>query len=263
MRSSREETLAYFTPRLTQAPRDVDFALGYVQRPCAHARRAGGGAGRPALQMRRAVGAARCAAPRLCRPRPSSRPAPSCPSRHGAPRRPMRACRRFAAGSKFRFDAVRTALGGAGAGAAVGAGRAGRRDPAAGRRQARRRRDRRRPRRPLQRAARRRSRRTWARCCAISPTKEHSCCERCPTRRWRCWLELTHRCPLHCPYCSNPLKLERVADELADRELDPVLERGGRARRAAGAFLRRRADGAARPAGAGRAVPRSSGSTAT
>lgn len=27
-----EETLAYFTPRLTQAPQDVDFALGYVKR---------------------------------------------------------------------------------------------------------------------------------------------------------------------------------------------------------------------------------------
>jgi PqqA peptide cyclase len=26
--------------------------------------------------------------------------------------------------------------------------------------------------------------------------------------------ELTHRCPLQCPYCSNPLALERVADEL-------------------------------------------------
>lgn len=26
-----EETLAYFTPRLTQAPQDVDFALGYVK----------------------------------------------------------------------------------------------------------------------------------------------------------------------------------------------------------------------------------------
>ena len=25
------DTLAYFTPRLTQAPRDVDFALGYVR----------------------------------------------------------------------------------------------------------------------------------------------------------------------------------------------------------------------------------------
>jgi PqqA peptide cyclase len=27
--------------------------------------------------------------------------------------------------------------------------------------------------------------------------------------------ELTHRCPLQCPYCSNPLALERVAGELA------------------------------------------------
>ena len=26
--------------------------------------------------------------------------------------------------------------------------------------------------------------------------------------------ELTHRCPLQCPYCSNPLALERVAGEL-------------------------------------------------
>jgi pyrroloquinoline quinone biosynthesis protein E len=26
--------------------------------------------------------------------------------------------------------------------------------------------------------------------------------------------ELTHRCPLRCPYCSNPLALERPADEL-------------------------------------------------
>jgi pyrroloquinoline-quinone synthase len=31
------DTLAYFTPRLTQAPRDVDFALGYVRE---HARTA-------------------------------------------------------------------------------------------------------------------------------------------------------------------------------------------------------------------------------
>src|SRR5581483_11078400 len=26
--------------------------------------------------------------------------------------------------------------------------------------------------------------------------------------------ELTHRCPLGCPYCSNPLQLERRSDEL-------------------------------------------------
>ncbi|HEU0061857.1 MAG TPA: radical SAM protein, partial [Hyphomicrobiaceae bacterium] len=27
--------------------------------------------------------------------------------------------------------------------------------------------------------------------------------------------ELTHRCPLQCPYCSNPLNLERAHDELS------------------------------------------------
>src|SRR5215207_7783758 len=26
--------------------------------------------------------------------------------------------------------------------------------------------------------------------------------------------ELTHRCPLSCPYCSNPVELERRSDEL-------------------------------------------------
>src|SRR3712207_4916672 len=26
--------------------------------------------------------------------------------------------------------------------------------------------------------------------------------------------ELTHRCPLRCPYCSNPVNLTRVAEEL-------------------------------------------------
>src|SRR5437667_5963947 len=27
--------------------------------------------------------------------------------------------------------------------------------------------------------------------------------------------ELTHRCPLHCPYCSNPLEMVRAEGELA------------------------------------------------
>ncbi len=26
--------------------------------------------------------------------------------------------------------------------------------------------------------------------------------------------ELTHRCPLQCPYCSNPLELEKSSNEL-------------------------------------------------
>ena len=34
--------------------------------------------------------------------------------------------------------------------------------------------------------------------------------------------ELTHRCPLGCPYCSNPLELERHEDELATDEWQRV-----------------------------------------
>ncbi len=35
--------------------------------------------------------------------------------------------------------------------------------------------------------------------------------------------ELTHRCPLHCPYCSNPLELVRSAAELSTDEWKRVL----------------------------------------
>jgi pyrroloquinoline quinone biosynthesis protein E len=35
--------------------------------------------------------------------------------------------------------------------------------------------------------------------------------------------ELTHRCPLQCPYCSNPLTLERVNGELSTEEWCDVL----------------------------------------
>ncbi len=63
-----EETLAYFTPRLTQAPQDVDLALAYVKQHADDARRPGGRCWRrAALQVRRAVGAARRAVFRLCR----------------------------------------------------------------------------------------------------------------------------------------------------------------------------------------------------
>ena len=34
------------------------------------------------------------------------------------------------------------------------------------------------------------------------------------SRPWGLLAELTHRCPLHCPYCSNPLKLVPRGDEL-------------------------------------------------
>src|SRR5215510_12514259 len=36
--------------------------------------------------------------------------------------------------------------------------------------------------------------------------------------------ELTHRCPLHCPYCSNPLELTASAQELSTAEWTSVLE---------------------------------------
>ncbi|WP_127529258.1 pyrroloquinoline quinone biosynthesis protein PqqE [Paenibacillus kobensis] len=36
--------------------------------------------------------------------------------------------------------------------------------------------------------------------------------------------EVTHRCPLHCPYCSNPLELHRRENELSTNEWLRVLE---------------------------------------
>lgn len=42
--------------------------------------------------------------------------------------------------------------------------------------------------------------------------------------------ELTYRCPLQCPYCSNPRAVERVADELPTGAwldvVTPATERG-------------------------------------
>ena len=35
--------------------------------------------------------------------------------------------------------------------------------------------------------------------------------------------ELTHRCPLQCPYCSNPLELERASGELTTAEWKKIL----------------------------------------
>ena len=63
-----QDTLAYFTPRLTQAPKDVDFALAYIYEHAstrAICRRACWL--RIALQVRRAVVAVGRAALRLCR----------------------------------------------------------------------------------------------------------------------------------------------------------------------------------------------------
>jgi pyrroloquinoline quinone biosynthesis protein E len=39
--------------------------------------------------------------------------------------------------------------------------------------------------------------------------------------------ELTHRCPLQCPYCSNPLELVRVAEEMTTAEWQDVMRQAG------------------------------------
>jgi pyrroloquinoline quinone biosynthesis protein E len=36
--------------------------------------------------------------------------------------------------------------------------------------------------------------------------------------------EVTHRCPLHCPYCSNPLNLERASAELTTQEWKRLID---------------------------------------
>jgi len=36
--------------------------------------------------------------------------------------------------------------------------------------------------------------------------------------------ELTHRCPLQCPYCTNPLMLERASEELATEDWQRVMD---------------------------------------
>ena len=57
--------------------------------------------------------------------------------------------------------------------------------------------------------------------------------------------ELTHRCPLGCPYCSNPLALDPRGDELATSRLDPRFFGSREAWCSACASLRRRTGGAA------------------
>ncbi|MEX0814963.1 MAG: pyrroloquinoline quinone biosynthesis protein PqqE [Dongiaceae bacterium] len=44
-----------------------------------------------------------------------------------------------------------------------------------------------------------------------------------PDRPYALLAELTHRCPLQCPYCSNPLGLERAGNELTTDEWRRVI----------------------------------------
>ncbi len=59
--------------------------------------------------------------------------------------------------------------------------------------------------------------------------------------------ELTHRCPLACPYCSNPLELDRKADELPTADWVRVFEQAAETRHPATASVGRRARDPPRP----------------
>ncbi len=78
-----EHVMAYFKRRLSQAPRDAEFALSYVKRERAYARRAGGLHRGGAVQMRCFVGPARCLASCLCDAR--NRPAGGVSARRDQP----------------------------------------------------------------------------------------------------------------------------------------------------------------------------------
>ncbi|MFD7458377.1 MULTISPECIES: pyrroloquinoline quinone biosynthesis protein PqqE [unclassified Streptomyces] len=48
-----------------------------------------------------------------------------------------------------------------------------------------------------------------------------------PARPWALLAELTHACPLHCGYCSNPLELTRRSSELSAGQWTDVLRQAG------------------------------------
>ena len=58
----------------------------------------------------------------------------------------------------------------------------------------------------------------------FSDTPVQAACARAPVGLLA---ELTHRCPLQCPYCSNPLELERVNTELTTAEWQDVMRQAG------------------------------------
>ena len=39
--------------------------------------------------------------------------------------------------------------------------------------------------------------------------------------------ELTHRCPLHCVYCSNPLEMQRRSEELPTPDWISIFQQAG------------------------------------
>lgn len=53
-----------------------------------------------------------------------------------------------------------------------------------------------------------------------TPVNESTNCARAPIGLLA---ELTHRCPLQCPYCSNPVELERANTELSTEDWQNVM----------------------------------------
>ncbi|MEQ1716516.1 MAG: pyrroloquinoline quinone biosynthesis protein PqqE [Hyphomicrobium sp.] len=60
-----------------------------------------------------------------------------------------------------------------------------------------------------------------------SPEAEAESPSSCPRAPIGLLAELTHRCPLQCPYCSNPLELVRAADELTTAQWQDVMRQAG------------------------------------
>src|SRR6516165_9123798 len=60
-------------------------------------------------------------------------------------------------------------------------------------------------------------------CCRTAPTKGVSPVTPRIDPPLALLAELTHRCPLRCPYCSNPVELERASSELSETEWSRVL----------------------------------------
>src|ERR1044072_358186 len=155
-----------------------------------------------------------CCTLRMCR-RGISRPAPSCRRSRDDRRRPQAepAARRAAYPQR---GAGR--MGAARAGARIQGRRTGARDHQALHRRRDRERDRGRSGENLQRAARaHHGRRVGDAGGAGREKAAGSLMDATPTKAPRplgLLAELTHRCPLGCPYCSNPLALEGRADEL-------------------------------------------------
>ncbi|MCX5419135.1 pyrroloquinoline quinone biosynthesis protein PqqE [Streptomyces sp. NBC_00078] len=48
-----------------------------------------------------------------------------------------------------------------------------------------------------------------------------------PARPWALLAELTHACPLHCAYCSNPLELTRRSSELSTEQWTDLMRQAG------------------------------------